>query len=332
MPANLTPEYRKAEQAFREAKTDDEKTACLERMLAVIPKHKGTDHLQGDLRRRLAKLREMPTTKAGTRRADPFHVEPGGGGQAVLMGLPNCGKSSIVGALTKARVNITDYPFGTHGPVPGMAHHEDVPIQLVDMPPIAPEALPSGMIGAYRNADIVLLVVDLAATDALEQLEACLGLLDDRAIRPVSHHTPRQERDEDGIQPKTTLIVGTKHDLPGADDTLDALRELYEGQLAILPLSATTGENLDELMATLFRLLEIIRVYAKVPGKPADMEQPFVLAQDSTVMDMARAVHRDFPDKLKFACLWGSAKFDGQQVQRDFVLSDRDVVELHVTG
>ncbi len=332
MPANLTPEYRKAEQAYREATTTDEKIACLERMLAVIPKHKGTDHLQGDLKRRLAKLKEAPATRAGARRTDPFHIEPGGGGQVVLMGLANCGKSALVGALTNARVHVTDHPFGTHAPVPGMAHHEDVPIQLVDMPPITPESLQPGIIGAYRNADIILLVVDLAAPDALEQLEACLGVLDARAIRPVNHHTHRTEHDADGHQLKAALIVGTKHDLDGAADTLETLRELYQDKLPILPISTVSGENLDELLATLFRLLEIIRVYCKVPGKPTDMERPFILSRSSTVLDMARAVHREFPDKLKYACLWGSAKFDGQQVQRDHVLADRDVVELHVAS
>ena len=332
MPANLTPEYLKAEQAYREATTDEERLACLETMLAVIPKHKGTDRLQGDLKRKIAKLKEKPTSRAGARAKDIFHVERGGGGQAVLMGLPNCGKSSIVGALTNARVSVTDYPFGTHAPVPGMAHYEDVPIQLVDMPPITPEHLQPGIIGPFRNADVVLIVVDLAADDALEQLDACLDVLGRRSIVPVPRHTPRMERDEEGRQVKATVILGTKHDLDGAAETLDALRELYEGQLAILPVSAVTRENLDALLATLFGLLQIIRVYTKVPGKQADLGQPFILPRGSTVLDMARAVHRDFPDKLKTACLWGSAKFDGQQVHRDYVLEDRDIVELHVAG
>jgi ribosome-interacting GTPase 1 len=330
MPANLTPEYRKAEEAYREARTDEERLAALERMLAVIPKHKGTDHMQADLKRRIAKLRRAPTAKAGARQRDIFHVERSGAGQVVLMGLPNCGKSALVGALSKARVTVTDYPFGTHAPVPGMAHHEDVPIQLVDMPPLTPESLMPGMMGAYRAADAILICVDLASDDALEQLDACLDVLDRRGIHPVGRHVGREEHDEEARQLKTTLIVGTKHDAQGGPETFDLLVELYGDRLPLLGVSAQTGHHLEALTARLFEVLEVIRVYSKEPGKEPDLEVPFVLPLGSTVEDMARAVHRDFPDKLRFARVWGSAKFDGQQVSSDHALADRDVVELHV--
>ena len=332
MPANLTPEYRKAEQAFREAKADGEKLAALERMLAVIPKHKGTDHMQADLKRRIAKIRHAPTVRAGARTRDIFHIERGGAGQAVLLGLPNCGKSALVGALSKARVTVTDYPFGTHAPVPGMAYHEDAPIQVVDMPPLTPEAIVPGMMGAYRSADVILICVDLSAADALEQLDACLEVLDRRGMVPVRHRVEREERDGEGRQLKTTFILGTKDDAPGAADTFETLAELYDTGLPMLSVSAQTRHNLPELAARLFAVLEVIRVYSKEPGKPPDFDVPFVLPQGSTILDMARSVHRDFPDRLKYACVWGSAKFDGQQVQRDFVLADRDVAELHITG
>jgi len=332
MPANLTPEYRRAEQAYREAKTDAERLAALEEMLACIPKHKGTEHMQGDIKRRIAQLRQKPTTRAGARQRDPFHVERSGAGQVVLMGLPNCGKSALVGALTKARVHVTDYPFATHGPVPGIAHHEDVSIQLVDMPPLTPDSVMPGMMGAYRTADIIAVVVDLAADDALEQLEACLEALTRRRIAPVGRHVGRDERDEEGRQFKTTLIVGTKDDVEGAAETFQALQELYNERVPMLSISANTGHNLDEFMAHLFGVLEVIRIYCKQPGKPPDMEVPFVVPRGSTVVDMARAVHREFPERLKHACVWGSAKFDGQQVQRDHVLQDRDVIELHVAS
>ncbi len=332
MPANLTPEYRKAEQAYREARTDGERLAALERMLAVIPKHKGTDHMQADLKRRIAKLRHAPTARAGARRVDPFHTERGGAGQVVLIGLPNCGKSALVGALSKARVTVTDYPFGTHGPVPGMAYHEDAAIQVVDMPPLTPESIMPGMMGAYRTADVVLICVDLSADDALEQLDACLDVLDRRGMVPVARHVAREERDDEGRQLKTTLIAGTKDDAPGAADTFAALAELYGDRLPMLSVSAQTRHHLAELTAHLFGVLEVVRVYAKQPGKEPDLQVPFVLPRGGTVVDMARAVHRDFPDKLKYARLWGSAKFDGQQVSGDHVLEDRDIVELHIAS
>jgi len=215
MPANLSPEYKHADEAYRAAKTDAERIACLEEMLACIPKHKGTEKMQADLKTRMAKMREHPTGRAGARQRDIFHVEPGGAGQAVLLGLPNCGKSTLVGKLSNAKVTVTDYPFGTHGPVPGMAHHEDVPIQLVDMPPITPGSIVPGMMGTYRNCDVILIAVDLSAPDTLEQLEGCLSVLQDRNIVLVARRTQRDERDEEGHQLKTAVLVGTKDDVPG---------------------------------------------------------------------------------------------------------------------
>jgi len=332
MPANLTPEYLAAEQAYREAKTDEERLACLERMLAVIPKHKGTDHMQADLKRRIAKLRRKPSVRPGARHRDPFAIERNGAGQVVLLGPPNCGKSSLVGALTKARVNITDYPYGTHSPAPGMAYHEDVQIQLVDMPPVTLDGVPPGAMGAYRNADVILIVVDLSSPEALEQLEESLELLDRRGIAPVGRHTDHNERDHEGRQLKSAIIVGTKLDAEGARETFDALQDLYRDRLPILAVSAHARQGLQELTAALFRILDVIRVYSKEPGKPPDLEVPFILPRGSTVVDMARVVHRDFPERLKYACVWGSAKFDGQQVPRDHVLQDRDIVELHLTS
>jgi ribosome-interacting GTPase 1 len=188
------------------------------------------------------------------------------------------------------------------------------------------------MMGAYRSADIIAIVVDLAAVDALEQLEACLEVLTNRGVLPVGRRVGREERDEEGRQLKTALILATKADLPGAADTFDALKELYGERLPMFAVSSTTRQNLDAFVAHLFTTLDVIRVYCKQPGKPADTGAPFILPRGSSVVDMARAVHREFPDKLKYACVWGSAKFDGQQVQRDHVLQDRDIVELHVVS
>ncbi|MFP4057507.1 MAG: GTPase [Candidatus Brocadiia bacterium] len=333
MPANLTPEYRKAEQAYREAKTDEERLACLEEMLACIPKHKGTEKMQADLKQRIARLRSKPSSsQAGARQRDIFHVERSGAGQVVLLGLPNSGKSALVGALSKGRVTVADYPFATHAPVPGMAHYEDVPIQLVDMPPFTPGSMVPGMMGAYRAADVILIVVDLAAPDALEQLEACLDVLARRGIAPVGRPVGHDERDAEDRQLKTALIAGTKADVEGAGETFDALAELYDGRLPMVRVSAHEARSLRQLTARLFDLLQVVRVYCKEPGEEPDLEVPFVLGRGSTVVDLARAVHREFPDKLQYACVWGSAKFDGLQVTRDHVLEDGDIVELHVAG
>ncbi len=207
MPANLTPQYKKAEEAFRQATSTEEKLACLEEMLAIIPKHKGTDHLQADLKSTIAKLKEEQRggggkKKGGSARIDPFAVPRSGAGQVVLIGAPNAGKSAIVGALTNAKVVVAEYPFSTTAPVPGAAKHEDVPIQLVDMPPVTAEGLVPGATGTYRLCDIILIVVDLAA-DALEQHEMCRQALIAKGMYPA--RSAKDPGPETGEQPKTLL-------------------------------------------------------------------------------------------------------------------------------
>ena len=114
MPANVTPDYRRAEEAFRAAKTADEKIARLEDMLTLLPKHKGTDHLYADLKRRLAKLKEEAESGAGHRGA---HAVPKigreGSAQVVLVSPTGAGKSSILKAITRAEPEIGDWPFVT---------------------------------------------------------------------------------------------------------------------------------------------------------------------------------------------------------------------------
>jgi uncharacterized protein len=181
MPANLTPAYFKAEQWYRTATTPEEKILALEEMLAVMPKHKGTDKLKADLRQKLSALREGEEKRRKSGGVDIFHVPRGGAGQVVLLGMPNTGKSSIVGLLTDAKVHIADFPFATHAPVPGIMKFEDVPIELVDMPPITAEIVMRGQVGTYRNCDLIAIVIDLSA-DIDEQWKVCLDFLETRNL------------------------------------------------------------------------------------------------------------------------------------------------------
>ena len=334
MPANLTPEYRNAEKEYRAATTPAEKLAGLERMLATIPKHKGTDHLQGDLKRRISRMKNSSQGPAGTRHLDIFAVESSGAGQIVLLGTPNVGKSAVVAATTKAKVQVTDYPFGTALPVPGMMPFEDIKIQLVDLPPITAEHMPAGMMGTIRSADIVAVVVSLANADPLSQAQIPLDTLKERGVtlvntREVPEMPAPQEPDERPLFPVRGFILATHLDSPGAGDNLQALNELYADQLKVLAVSCTTGQNLDQLKAYLFEFLNVVRVYSKVPGKKADKKDPFVLPRGATVLDLAGAVHRDLPDQLRYARIWGAGTYPGQTVQRHHVLSDADILELH---
>lgn len=322
MPANLTPQYHAAEEAYRRGKTVEEKINALQEMLAVIPKHKGTEKLQADIKSRLARLRDEGKKKKQSKGFNPFNVEKQGAGQVVLVGYPNTGKSALVGALSRAKVKIANFPYTTSLPVSGMMPYEDTYIQLVDSPPITADNVPSGFLGTIREADALLIVVDAGSGDCLDQIEGCLTFLQEKDVIDLS---------EEGeiIAPSPFLVVASKMDLPGAGENLELLRELNPG-IEILEISVETGRGLEDLKRRLFSILEVIRIYGKAQGKPVDMENPFILKNGSTVMVFAAGIHKDFPKKLKNALVWGSSRFDGQSVPRDYVLQDKDIVELQL--
>jgi hypothetical protein len=329
MPANLTPQYLKAEKEFKAARTIEEKIACMENMLALIPKHKGTDHMQADLKRRLAQLRRQQLEdRAPGKRAPPVHkIEKSGAGQVILLGPPNAGKSQLLRSLTNAVVAVAEYPFTTQVPQPGMTRFEDVQIQLVDTPAVAEDYFEAWLPDLVRRADAVLLVADLGDDGLLDALGAVIRRLERVKVCLVS------EAPADAAEQlrtfRRTAIAANKIDLPGAAARLDALREFYSGRFEIWPVCATMGDGLDALPRRLFNFLRLIRVYTKQPGKKADLDVPYTLPAGSTVLQLAIGVHREFEQTLKSARVWGSGKYEGIQVKRDHLLQDKDVVELH---
>jgi len=324
LPANLTPQYYKAEENYKKAATTMEKIAALEEMLAVIPKHKGTEKMQADLKKRLSKLREEGRKKAKTGRTDPFWVEKQGAGQVVLLGYPNVGKSSLLAAVTRARPKVADYPFTTTLPLTGMMSYQDILIQLVDTPPITEELVPDGLPGTLRNADALLILVDAGSDNCLEQLLQCYNYLTEKKI--VLSEVSSGKR---GIPPDRCMVLATKADVDGCADHIQIMSELGPPELEIVPVSAKTGLGLELLREKIFELLKVIRVYTKMPGKAPDMKTPFILKKGSTVLDLAESIHRELPQLIKNVRVWGSARYDGQSVNRDYQLYDRDIVEIN---
>ena len=331
MPANLTPQYLDAEQRFRGARTTAEKVVCLEEMLRIIPKHKGTDRMRGDLRRRLAKLK-TESQKAAGQRGYTVQVEKEGAGQIVMLGPPNVGKSALLAALTKATPEVADYPFTTRKPMPGMVLFENVQMQLVDMPPLCRDYMEPWMSQIARTADALLLVVDLSDANVLEAVELLTELLQIWKILPVAQAlSSEQDADLDSsIVPLRTLLVGNKADVPESMENWEVVQELYGERWPMLAVSVSSGHNLERLRHELYTLLDIIRVYTKAPGKKPELEAPFTLPYGSTVVEVAAAVHKDFAERLKFARIWGGEKYAGQMVQRTYEVQDGDIIELHI--
>jgi uncharacterized protein len=327
MPANLTPVYREAEAKYKAAVTREEKIAALEEMLRVIPKHKGTEKLQGDIRSRIAKLKKEPEKKGGAR-GFSHRIPREGAGQVALVGAPNAGKSALVARLTKADPAVGEYPMTTREPTPGMMFFEDVGIQLLDLPPLCDEHVEPWVYDLVRAADLAWLVASL--DDPLGSVEIVTRLLTARAIELLPPGAAPQEERRPGWIYLPAFLVVTGLDRPGAADDLAVMDELLAGAWPWLAVSTRTGQNLDDLERRTFEALDVIRVYTKQPGHEPDLERPFTLPRGATVAQLARAIHADIAEQLKYARLWGAAAFDGQRVPGDHVLQDRDVVEIRV--
>jgi ribosome-interacting GTPase 1 len=324
MPANLTPDYERAEQRYRCAVTDEERLEALREMYATIPKHKGTEKLQADLKRKISQSRKT-IAKKPSRGTDLFHIPRAGAGQVVLVGPPNSGKSMLVAKTTHAPVKVADYPFTTSLPAPGMAHYQDVQIELVDTPPVTADHIPGGLLGTIRNSDIIAIVID-ASEDPLEQADMVISLLESRGLSLRT--SPLNQLDPSDFNQHSAILVANKID-QSIPEELEALRELYLSRLDLIAVSALTGQGLVVLLQRVWDLLCLVRVYTKQPGKPAEKVKPFTLEIGSTVEDLAREIHQELPEKMTFARIWGDGRFSGQQVHRTEVLHDRDVVEIH---
>lgn len=328
MPTNLPPECFDIERRFRLAKSPTEKIACLEEMLSIIPKHKGTDHLRADYRRQLSKLKSAAQArkKSGTQ-PSAFRIEREGAAQVVVVGAANTGKSALVAALTKAEPEISPAPYTTWRPTPGMLEIGGAQIQLVDTPPLDREYLEPELIDLIRRADLVLLMVDLQG-DPLEQLDRSVAALEENRIVP--RHREGAYPTERLVTFLPFLVLINKCDDESWDEICQVFQELLTEEWSILAVSVKTGRNLDQLKQALFDALGLVRIYSKAPGRAPDLGTPFVLREGATVEDFAGRVHKDFLTKLKFARVWGSTEFAGQMVQRDYVLRDGDIVELRI--
>ena len=328
MAVNLTPQYHEAEAEYKKAQTAEERLECLQKDVALVPKHKASEKLQAEIKTKISETKEeveqerKHPKKAGV----SYKVPRQGAGQVVLLGGPNAGKSRLLTRLTRATPEVAPYPFTTREPHAGMMEWEDVRVQLIDMPPITPDVLEGWQSSMVRSADAAVLMVDLADDDGPFAAEAVVEKL--AQVKTVLAGQPPAENPDPSLQYVRTLLAANKLDAPGAADRLDVVREMF-GSASQSTLSTPNPARRWKSCAAVYTFLNVIRVYSKRPGKPADRESPFTCPAGSTVAQMAELVHRDLAEKLKSARIWGTGVFDGQTVTRDHVLHDRDVVELH---
>lgn len=329
MAVNLTPQYLEAEAEYKRAQTNEDRLAGLRKMWTLLPKHKASEKLQAELKRKISDLaaevehdRKHPK-KTGV----SYKIPRQGAGQVILIGGPNGGKSRLITCLTRATPEVAPYPFTTREPLAGMMAWEDVRVQLIDTPPITAEHLESYLSSMVRSADLCVLVVDLGDDDGPFHAEAVLERLGQVKTELVDK-VPLDVEDPT-IAHVRTLMVCNKTKAEGAADRLEIVREMFGTRFPLVTLDAESGEGLEELRNTIYQALNVIRVYSKKPGKPADMDSPFTCPVGSTLAEMAELVHRDFAEKLKSARIWGTGVHPGQSITRTHVLHDKDVVELH---
>jgi ribosome-interacting GTPase 1 len=327
MPANLPPRYFEVEKRYREARSASEKLRYLEEMLAIMPKHKGTEKLKADLRRRISQLKDQGRGRQGSGRHTPaFLVDKEGVGQVALIGPPNTGKSSLLAALSKAQPLIAAYPYTTRAPLAGMMRFENVQIQLLDTPPLGDDYLDPWFPDLLRRADAWALVL-APPGDPVEQLQALERVLETLQLAPgKGEATPGAA----GPVVKPSLIILNKSDLFSDPEELDFYLEVLRESLPALAASATGNLGLALLRSAVFELLDLVRVYTRAPGKAANFAAPFVVPAGATVFELAERIHQDIARKFKFARVWGKKTFEGQRVQRDYLLQEGDVVELHL--
>ena len=331
MAANLTPQYLEAEKKLKTAKTPQERLEIMQEMMALMPKHKATEKLQAQLKTKISKLKEEMERQTSAKHGVSYVIPKQGAGQVVVIGPPNAGKSMLIKALTGADPEVGDYPFTTRAPAPYMMKYENVRVQMVDLPPMTPDLMESWQVELIKIADAALIVVDLADADAPSLLESLVAALKEKRVEFVGEdYEPPADAPYGPPFKRRTLLVANKSDLDSGGANLEALKVFFESQLTVVPVSSATGEGIEDLKKRVYDFLHVIRVYSKVPGKKPDHNEPFVMKRGTTVIEMARAVHKDFAEKLNYARLWRGTEYSGQMVNRDFVLQDEDVCELHL--
>jgi len=308
MPANLPPQFFTLSAKLKETKETEEKISILEELLAIVPKHKGTEKVQKDLKRKIAKLKKQKSKKVKGRTLS-YSISKEGAGQVVIIGSANSGKSSLLNALTNARAGVAPYLFTTKIPQPAMMPYENILIQLIDTPPLTKEFSPPWLKEILRQADALLAVFDLSSKNINQEIKGF-----------------KEKLSNWRLDNKKIIFVGNKVDLEKAQENLKKI----ELENKVRPISCQKKIGLEELKRDIFNLLEIIRVYTKDRKKPSpDFEHPFTLKRNSRLIELAEKIHQDFASSFKYAKLFKTNSKKPKIVGKDYILQDGDIIEIH---
>jgi uncharacterized protein len=305
MPANLPPQFFEVQKKLNEASSIEEKIQIYEELLRIVPKHKGTERIQEDLKRKIAKLRKTEIKKP--KHTQLFFIKKEGAGQIVILGPPNSGKSSLLNVLTQANVKVAPYPFTTQIPQPGMIPYENLLFQLIDMPPITQDFILGWQKEIMKNADLILVLLDLSSENFFEDLNFFQNKISELNL---SH--------------KKILWVGNKIDLEEGKENFEKIKDKFQ----IFPISTLKKIGLEDLKKKIFEKMEIVRVYPKSKNRPPNFDQPFVIKKGTKLIDLAKEIHEDLFKNFKFAKLFKKNSKKPKIVGKDYILEDEDIVEI----
>jgi len=390
MPTNLPPDAKKKWAEVEATRHPRERLQRMEEFLSLVPKHKGTLKLRGQIKKQMATLRkeieEKKRKKAG-KSGPKFFIEKEGAAQIALIGLTNAGKSSLLAAVTNAKAEISTTPYTTREPVPGIMNYEDIQFQIIEAPALMEGSADGKAWGLQtlalaRNADGLIIMVDMSQ-DPVEQLSLILNELDKArilvskpkaqveierkymgaglriiligrlldctmkdveqllksyritdAVIKISGEATLDEVEEaifGSTTYKPAVVVANKMDSQDSMAKLNQLHVCNSNNLPIIPASCINKMGLEKLGETLFKSLDIIRVYTKEPSAREFSRKPFILKKGSTAYDLAKNIHSDFSRNFSFAKIWARRLiFSPQKVGANFVLEDGDIVEIHI--
>lgn len=293
MPVNAGPEYFGAEKRYSQARTTEEKIFALQEMIRLAPKHKSSENLLADLRKRLSKLRKELVIEKKKSHKPKSVIRKEGAAQVCVIGMTNSGKSTLLNSLTNARVEIADYPYTTKEPKVGMMLYNDLQFQLIEIP----STFNSESLGLLHSCDLIVMVLDSTQNVDKQKTELMKVLKANR------------------LDGKKIVFAKNKSKVCGLDQS-------------IVCIDAQTRIGINELKGEIWGSLNLIKVYTKSPKKPKDIPA-LALEKDSTVEDLAGEIHKDFVKTFKFAKIYNSTKFSGRKVGLEYKLQDNDVVEIH---
>lgn len=300
MSTNQGPEYFAAEKRYLTAETMEQRIFYLEEMIHNFKKHKGSENMLAELKKRLIKLKDKKekSKKVGKTTQKTIKKE---GFQAVLLGLPNSGKSLLISKLTNAHPIISEIPFSTKSPEIGTLFYKGAKVQIVDTPSIGSECFDIGLI---NTADLVIEVVE--SIEDLDKIKNYLAKANGKKI-----------------------ILINKSDLLSQEELRKLEEKIKSKKIQAILISALTSFNLESVKERIFQSMGILRVYTKEPGKKSS-NIPMTLPLGSTVKDAAESILKGFSQKIKETRITGpSSKFPNQKVGLSHVLKDLDIIEFH---